>query len=286
MNKNAYPEVLQINSNLWEKYKENFQLADKCRLLGDLIQKNLDERNYKVGEIDNVKFVLLTSYYKIIESFLSLLHLCNAGLTEDAKTIARKMFELAVSLEYIRQNPSEKTDKANKFRYHTAVKMYFLGKNKSEYKRLFHTYGKWDTIEKAYEIAKQYFPHNKNGDVKQEYRRGWWWGSKSLMDIADECNFDPFYFYHIIYTEFSESTHASSGSLTRYFDFTTNTFVSGSDEELIALLLYVGLKMFLTVTEIINEEFDMKLTDSINNLFAEIDALANAGLNPSQFNNQ
>jgi len=258
------PNCLDVGQNLRESFEEFFSLADESIELSDIIMKGLDDLGIKNDELSKYQLALASNFHKAINSFLSIVNLCNMGFIEDAKTITRKVIEIAVTLKYISIDPEKRGNQ------------YFHFWELSNYKILTdlqkvdkgHVYTNWvqkelgkhaSRIEKEYEESKAYFDLNKKGEVKGEFLRKW--SGKIFEQMAIESGLSievrPYKLYCI-------ATHVSIEDLTNYYDPKMSCFRPDLSIDDVPFIIIETVRMYLVIIELIVNEFNLKLDDSLS----------------------
>jgi hypothetical protein len=254
------PTCLRINRQLHKEFGQHFSLADDCLELGDLILASLEDRRLTKSDLNRYQLAVVANYYKATESFFSLTHLCNAGFTEDAGAIARKLIEVAITLKYLSQDVQGRIDK---YWYHGFVQDHFRlrqikqkGILSDEIREKLEEL--WPQTEAAYQEGKKHYELNKKGEVHGDYRKNSF--GKSLIAMAEECGLAEVWSAYQIYCI---STHSSIENIPSFLDFEKLKFKTGFRKEDVPALILQGVEMFLITSDLIIDAFTLDLQDSL-----------------------
>jgi len=196
------------------------------------------------------------------------------GLIRDARAIARKVLETAVSLAYIESDSHRKEERVERFFYHRNIISYGhllqVQKRPERFSKRINTgFGKIQKdIEQAYEIAKGHF-ELKNGRVKHTFIQNW--DGKTLRDMAAETAMFP---EIVTYTLFSDSSHFSSADITTYFDTLNGAILTGLSTEEVPYILIDTLRLAGRVLDIADRHFCLHLSERLLTFGDELNRLS------------
>lgn len=267
------PRCLQVqNSELQRVYPEDFAIVDQALEICDIILYGLGERRMKEADLSDYQKVLLAICYKMNSSILSLASLCSRGLVQDANTIARKLLESAVSMEYLSFEPDQRSVRVRRFCDHGTVQLYHYQLrnienilSNPEIQRLApHFLQLPKQIRAEYELKKSSFPVQRKGLVQGDYRSSW--SGMSIPEMAYKVGKDLWEDIFTMYYVFCVSTHTSIADVDAFYDPVRLVFgPRAQDEENDPpLLLLFGSRMLLRVARLVGQAFDMDIAESID----------------------
>jgi hypothetical protein len=259
------PICLKVNRGLHKEFDKHFTLADSALELGDLILQNLNNRGMKDSNIDRYQWIVLSNYYKATESLLSLTHLCNAGFTEDAGTICRKLMEVAITLRYISLDKKERVE--NYWLHGVIMNHNWLEQIRRDYEPTNWFRHNFEKL--APQIVESYEQAQK--DILGKKRKPHSWSGKSLMKMAKECglNRDVWSAYQL----FNISTHSSVDNVLTFLDPKNLEFRSGFRKEDVPALILLGVQMFLIITELVIDANELNLEHSLKEVKHRLEEL-------------
>jgi len=248
------------------QHKELYAFADECIEMSDIILHAIDELKIKEDELTKYQYIIAPNFYKALDSYVSILSLCNDGLVEDAKSITRKLLEMVVSLKYLSLDVEKRQDQYLHFASLSGYRRHKKIKEEKNTQKKDKIYSAWlseqikqfeNQILENYEEAKKYFKSNTEGEIKEVFFRGW--SGKPFSKMAKECNMSD---QIIAYDILCDSSHASINGITNYCNHDRKEFGSGLSIGDIPLVIIHASKLYLYVIELSIDAFDLKLKDS------------------------
>lgn len=261
------PRCIDLKRQFYLQHKELYAFADECIEMSDIILQAIIDLKLKDNELTKYQFIIGFNLYKVLDSYVSVMSLCNDGLVGDAKSIVRKLIEMSVTLKYLSLDKDIRLDQYLCFQALSNYKMFSEMKKEEnlEEENKIYSDGLRKQIEqiepkimKDYEEAKEYFELNNKGDVKGEYiYKGW--SGKTLKEMAIKCNMKE----HVIpYKMFCISTHTSIDDIKSFYRADSAEFGSGFSIGDIPIIIIHSSKLYLSVIELCIKAFDLKLNGS------------------------
>lgn len=248
-----------------------FEWVDRLLLLFDRAQSGLENQGKHEILRDEYRRILIASIPKTMDALVSTAKLCDAGLTEDARTISRKVLEIAVTLVYMNTDLAEREGKAQRFYYHGFIEdsqnLYFVEK----YPHMFSGFMReglaelrQETLSK-YELAKQYYPCDSDGSIRPKYRTHW--DGKSLNELISLSHMRRAL---VPYKVFCSSTHFSSSDVIVYIDLEKSVIRPGQFPEEVPHLLHESIALAGQILQLVDGEFGLDVEDDLQQLAYEM----------------
>lgn len=255
-----YTCLINPNFQLSKQYPKYFELIDELIILFDKIQEGVSRKGIKPSPENLFQIIVLVSGPKTMNSVLSISHLCDQGLTEDARSVLRKILEVSATLLYLKRDIAKFEDRVNRF-YHfgsienkkTLVLTEKYPERFSEYIVKYFDEKKQD-FEDAYNSIKQYYPCRTNGEIRGEFRRHW--DGKSLTRIILESGMSK---EMVPFSVFSHSTHFSAADISYYLNLESGEVYTKHNLDEVPHLLINTMKLSGQVVQFLNLEFKLGL---------------------------
>ncbi len=252
-------------------YPQVFDWVDRLLVLLDRAQSGLEKKSQAEILRDEYRRILIASIPKTMDALVSAARLCDAGLTEDARTISRKLLEVAVTLVYFNTDIANRREKVLRFYHHGVIdskrNLHFVEK----YPHLFSSVirkglaTRKQEILIKYDTAKQYYPCDAQGKVEFEFRRHW--DGKSLNELITLSHMGGAL---VPYKVFCSSTHFSSTDVVVYIDLENSVMRTGYSPEEVPHLLRESVRLAGQVLQLVDMEFDLGLGDDQEELAYEL----------------
>jgi hypothetical protein len=258
--------------NLANKFCDQFDLAKQCIVTAYDILDELNLREMPQESLTAYQGVLITSLQKCTNSLESIILLCNDRLTEDGRTIARKLIETFINIKYLSQDVGTRI---NRYMWHQAVLNYYTARRYIDEPRFSQVLklGFEEALPKLrseYDQAARYFPHNEDGEISPKFHHSWC--GKTIPKMAIAAGVAEVYGQ---YDLFSISTHTSVRDMSAYLEPEGISFHDARDRSEVPHLLLTATGMFLRLAEIVCVGVESRLGDQITTLKqhqAELDA--------------
>lgn len=236
-----------------DRYTEFFEVCDELLIICDQVQAALNERRIESEGLSDYQLILIVNIPKAINSILSVCRLCDAGLCEDAKTIARKLLEMSANIEHISEDDTEMANRAARFVNHFYVQIHdLLRKAQKHPERLPAelTRGFLDQksiADEGYERVKALYKL-KQGEVDSAFTRHWDGSNLSELLGPDDI---------VIYTLYCYATHFSPTDRHTYFRSDEAQVTGGIDIKEVPYVLHVACIWTLRILYCVEREFQV-----------------------------
>ncbi len=253
--------------HLAEAHPESFKWVNQMLALFDQARSELGSRGLHLDQLTEYHQILLVSCPKTINSLVSVARLCDAGLMEDANTIARKLIEVAVNLMYMNLDRATLEQKASRFYHHGAITAKSNLDRIEEHPQWFADFLRQEMssmkpeIQRAYGNAIQHYPCGKKGRINGSFKQHW--DGKNLREMIVELGKVQLM---TIYTVFSASTHFSADDVASYLDRDNGAVLSGLRSEDIPYLLNESVRLAGVVLRIVDMDFSLGIEDDLEAL--------------------
>lgn len=251
--------------------QQAFEWVDKLLVLFDRARSGLENKSQAENLRDEYRRILIASIPKATDALQSTARLCDAGLTEDARTISRKLLEVAVTLVYMNTDLTKRKEKAQRFYNHGIIEMETNLHFVEKYSHLFSAFireglaeKKQETLSK-YDLVKQHYPCDAKGNVQRKFESHW--DGKSLNELISLSHMGEAL---VPYNLFSASTHFSSTDVIVYIDLENSVMRTGHSPEEVPHLLRESVRLAGQVLQLVDMEFDLGLDDDQEKLAYEL----------------
>lgn len=260
------PRCINLKRQFYLQHRELYAFADECLEMSDIILQAIGNLKIKDNELTKYQLIIGFNLYKALDSYVSVMYLCNDGLVGDAKSILRKLLEMSVTLKYLSFDIETRQEQYLHFKSLSTYKKYLKIKKEDNVQEKDRIYSGWlrkqicelePQILDDYKEAKKYFKLNEKREVKEKYFRSW--SGKSLRKMAKGCNMQD---QINAYDQLCDSTHASVNDYRSFYNNERLEFGSGFSIGDIPLVIIHSSMMYLKIIELSIDAFELKLNDS------------------------
>ena len=248
-----------------EEFPEHFALADQICELANIILDNLGKRNLKLDAMELHQVILLYIYFKALNSFLSVMVLCDRGLVGDAKSCCRKLIEMMISMKYMMD---DREKRQHQYFYHLPIAIIKDFGRVSRSPEL-HSQKVIDMIKERenevdewVEQAKKHYEINEEGEIVGKFKRNW--SGKTVAEMAKACGLE--FAYVNPYVLYSRSTHASADDMSNYCCYQDAAFGQNFEHDDIPSVIIEAVRAYWLLSACVADAFDMKLTGSLKRI--------------------
>ncbi|MDF1545821.1 MAG: DUF5677 domain-containing protein, partial [bacterium] len=219
--------------------------------------------------------ILMASIPQTYFTLLSLAQLAIRGLTEDAQTCARKVFETMIHIMYINHTEEEKDKRAKQFLAFGTLKNYSQLKQVQKHPKYYSDeirdwYSENEVLLKEnYQRDKVLFEQNAKGEVLRDYFRSW--TGKNFMEMMVDVKQDSAI---VRYAMYCGSVHFSVYDIICHIDQENGVVRTGQNQTVVPYLLHEGGRIGGQIIEFASNEFDLDLKGrlkEIGKMGAELD---------------
>lgn len=183
-------------------FPEIFDLAIQSKKAANLLLRDFNSRNIKLGELAPSKRLMLFFMAKIIKTYSAILILCREGYGQDSYALLRGLLETLISIKYIFSDALSADEKAVRF---VEYKWVILKRYSQEYEEGSLIQNKFSEFKKKYNIISD--------------KALITWSGKSVRDMAKHCGvnlLDEYDFGFRIYSRFSHPSIIGDKEYLRY----------------------------------------------------------------------
>lgn len=213
--------------------------------------KKLDEDN--IQDFFYKGIVVYVSW-KSLKSYLAIMYLLDKGFLEDANIILRSMFEILVTILFIKQNPKKRA-------------LQYLEYSYVEKHRLIETItdmaGDPKNAARLREIEQEYLR------IKDNYKNKSSWSGLSIREMSKKVGLEDL--YNMLYRFHSQFVHTSPEAMKSYIQNIQKGFMINLEpinDNFFVGIISENCEILLQLTEIFENTFDLGRSK-------EIDALKN-----------
>lgn len=213
------------------------------------------------------RVILRASVPKTLNTLHSVVHLCNRTLTQDARTLVRKMLEHMINLLYLNLRLDERDKMAKQVLTHGAIRNHNYAQWISKTPNLFsEVLRDWfakhrDELDAAYEDAKDVFPLDDKGEIERKYSEKW--SGKSLREMMIGVKLES---ELTSYEVFCGSTHFGTADIVTHFDLQGGCVLEARDIEEIPILLTKSCQIAGQIAELIDHKFQCGIEAKLGKL--------------------
>lgn len=268
----------KFNYELQKEFVDLFDYSDKLMKFQDQLLAFIESKNYKDNELSLYQIAILFNFYKSTNSLISILYLSNIGTLGDAKSIARKLIEIAITLKYISINRELNSmlywqysvNQASRTLNKSGFESLDINDKVEEIKK--ETKERLDEIKRKWKHLKA---HNSSLDFNKK------WSGKDLSVMADEANLSEL--YRKPYFLFNSSVHAGIEDIEYYFNDRKLIFDSTFEQKDVSLALLESFKAYLIILETVCESFNfLECSVELLSLNSKFEDLYSSYLFPSR----
>ncbi len=253
-----YTCLINPNFQLSKQYPKYFELIDELIILFDKIQEGVSRKGIKPSPENLFQVIVLVSGPKTMNSVLSIGHLCDQGLTEDARSVLRKILEVSGTLSYLKKDDEKIEERVKRFFHFGSIENKMSLVLTEKYPERFSEYiveyfgRKKQEFETAYNYVKQFYPRKNNGDIKGDFHRHW--DGKSLTRIILESGMSK---ELVPFSVFSHSTHFSASDIGSYVNLESGEVYTKHNLDEVPHLLISTLKLSIIIMQFLDLEFNL-----------------------------
>jgi len=215
LNLNGYlgQEINEAKQNI---YRSNQALFDLCFEINQFSQ--IVKYELKVDDTDNIGIVSTLLYFKILDTYQSVILLYQYGLDSQAKTVNRTILEALWVLKNLCLNPDETFELLIEDEYFKKINMLHDIKNNHDN---FYEYITKNNILNVEEEMKKLEDSMKTKGVKKIRKI-----NVKEMALKSESDLEYYYIYKLLCSD----VHVDTGQLTNYFMSGIDGSIQGFDD--------------------------------------------------------
>ncbi|QVK18600.1 hypothetical protein KHQ81_02465 [Mycoplasmatota bacterium] len=215
LNLNGYLAT-EINKTKEKNYKENQALFDLCIEINQFCQ--IFKYELKVDDTDNIGIVSTLLFFKLLDTYQSVILLYRYGLDTQARTVNRTILEGLWVIKNLYLNPNETFQLLIEDEYYKKINMLHDIKNNQD---SFYEYITKNNILNVEEEMKKLEESMKKYGVKKIRKI-----NVKEMALKSESALEYYYIYKLL----CRDVHVDSGQLTNYFMSGVDGSIQGFDD--------------------------------------------------------